>query len=433
VRIAAAACVLAAAITASAQPAPSARPPTPQDLAREARAAYDKADYATFLEKTDASARLAPGDVWVLYNLACGQALTGKRDDAVRTLDTLADRGVRFDLEAEADFSSLRNRADFRRTAERMRDLGNLHIWKSTVAFRIPEKGLVPEGVAFDSKTGSFFVGSIRKKKIVRVAKDGKASDFVPSGRDGLRGVLGMRVDASRRRLFACTRAMPHMEGYVKEKSPDSALVEFDADSGARKREYPLPSQPGPNATAPACDDVALDPDGSVFVNDAEHTRLFVLRPGAEELEVWVDDPLLGRPQGFAVSDDGKRVYVSNYRRVMAVDVVSKRVRAVDTPPEVVLNGIDGLAYDRGTLLAVQNGIEPHRVLRLRLSPDGTRITAGEILEMNNPFFDEPTLGIVANGAFYYVADSQGGRYLKNADVPESEQREVVVLKVPLR
>jgi len=413
--------------------AAAAQQPTPQDLAREARAAYDKGDYETFFEKTLAAAKLAPGDVWLLYNLACGQALAGKRDEAVRTLDTLADRGVRFDLEAEGDFASLRNRADFRKAAERMRSLGDLQIGKSTVAFRIPEKGLVPEGLAFDSKTGSFFVGSIRKKKVVRVARDGRVSDFVASGRDGLRGVLGMRVDAARRRLLACTRAMPHMEGYVKEKSPDSALVEFDADSGVRKREYPLPPQPGPNATAPACDDVALGPDGSVFVNDAEHMRIFVLRPGAKDLEVFVDDPALGRPQGFAVSDDAKTVYVSNYRRVMAVDVTSKRVRAVDAPAEVVLNGIDGLAYDRGTLLAVQNGIEPNRVARLRLSPDGTRITAGEILEMNNPFFDEPTLGIVANGAFYNVADSQGGRYLKNAEVPESEQREVVVLKVPLR
>ena len=45
----------------------------------------------------------------------------------------------------------------------------------------------------------------------------------------------------------------------------------------------------------------------------------------------------------------------------------------------------------------------------------------------------QPTLGVAANGAFYYVADSQGGKFLKSPDgVPESEQREVVVLKVPL-
>jgi hypothetical protein len=117
----------------------------------------------------------------------------------------------------------------------------------------------------------------------------------------------------------------------------------------------------------------------------------------------------------------------------MAIDVESRKVTAVETPADFPPNGIDGLAYSRGALYAVQNGIEPHRVVKMTLSADGTRITAGRVLEMNNPLFDEPTLGIVANGAFYYVADSQGGKFRKNPDkVPAADQREVVVLKVPL-
>jgi sugar lactone lactonase YvrE len=397
-----------------------------QDLAREARAAYDKADYATFLAKTLAASKLSPGDVWVLYNVACGQAITGKRAEAVKTLDTLVQRRVRFDVEAENDFASLRDSADFRKVSDRMKKLGDLRIAESAVAFRIPEKGLVPEGIAYDSKIRSFFVSSIRKRKIVRVAPDGTASDFVPSARDGLRGVLGMRVDPARRRLWACTRAMKHMEGFREGQKPESALVEFDVDSGRLVRERPLPVDPEPSA----CDDVALGPDGSVFVNDGEHARLYVLRPGATDLEVFVDNAELGQPQGFAVSDDGKTVYISNYWWVMAVDAASRKLSAVTGPVDFPLNGIDGLAFSRGSLYAVQNGIKPHRVVRLTLSADGSRITAGRILEMNNPLFDEPTLGIVANGAFHYVANSQGGRFLKG-DVPASEQREVVVLKVP--
>ena len=406
--------------------AAAAPQPTLQDLAREARAAYDKADYATFLAKTQAAANLAPGDVWVLYNLACGQAITGKHAEAVKTLDTLADRRVRFDLDAEEDFVSLRQNPGYRKVADRMKKLGDLKISESAVAFRIPEKGLVPEGIAFDSKTGSFFVSSIRKRKIVRVAPDGKASDFVASGRDGLRGVLGMRVDPAKRRLWACTQAMKHMEGFREGQKPESALMEFDADSGKLVRERPLPVEPEPSA----CDDVALGPDGSVFVNDTQHTRLYVLKPGAADLEVFIDNAELGHPQGFAVSDDGKTVYVSNYRRVMAVDAASRKVSTVAGPVDFPLNGIDGLAFSRGSLYAVQNGIEPHRVVRLTLSGDGSRITAGQVLEMNNPLFDEPTLGIVAKGAFHYVADSQGGRFLKGV-VPDAEQREVVVLKAP--
>ena len=424
---------LAASPQATPTPTPTSTPTTQQDLAREARAAYDRADYETFLEETSRAAKMSPGDVWVLYNLACGQAITGRRGEAVKTLDTIAARRVRFDLDAEKDFASIRGSAGYRKVSEHMKKLGDTRISESAVAFRVPQKGLVPEGVAFDSKTGAFFVGSIRKRKIVRVAPDGTSSDFVASGRDGLRGALGMRVDAARRRLWVCTRAMPHMEGFDKEKAPDSALVAFDADSGKLVREYPLPRNPEAYQPPSACDDLTLAPDGSVLVNDTEHTRVFVLRPDGEDLEVLVDVPELGRPQGIAVSDDGRTAYVSNYRRVMAVDMASRRVREVRAPADVPLNGIDGLAFDRGTLLAVQNGIEPHRVVRLTLSADGARIVKGRILEMNNPLFDEPTLGVAANGAFYYVADSQGGKFLKSPDgVPESEQREVVVLKVPL-
>ena len=401
---------------------------TQQQLAREARAAYDAKDYVTFVAKTEQAAKLAPADVWVLYNLACGQALAGRRDEALKTLDTLAARRVRFDLDAEGDFASIRGGAGYRKVSDRMKKLGDVKVSSSAVAFRIPEKGLVPEGIAYDAKTRSFFVSSIRKRKIVRVTPDGKASDFVSAGRDGLRSVLGMRVDAARRKLWACTAAMSHMEGFREEQKPESALVEFDADSGKLVRERALPVvEPEPAS----CDDVALGPDGSVFVNDTNHPVLYVLQPGAADLDTFIENPELGRPQGFAVSGDGKTVYVSNYRRVMAVDVASRKVAAVETPADVPPNGIDGLAFSGGALYAVQNGIEPHRVVRFTLSADGSRITAGRVLEMNNPLFDEPTLGIVANGAFYYVADSQGGKFRKGK-VPESAQREAVVLKIPL-
>src|SRR5204862_7150429 len=191
-------------------------------------------------------------------------------------------------------------------------------------------------------------------------------------------------------------------------RAPATARVALETKSGTPWREYPLPRNPDAYQPPSACDDLTPAPNGSAPVNDTEHTRVFVLRPDGEDLEVLVDVPELGRPQGIAVSDDGRTAYVSNYRRVMAVDMASRRVREMPAPADVPLNGIDGLAFDRGTLLAVQNGIEPHRVVRLTLSADGVRIVKGRILEMNSPLFDDPTLGAAANGTFYSVAYCQG-------------------------
>jgi hypothetical protein len=45
--------------------------------------------------------------------------------------------------------------------------------------------------------------------------------------------------------------------------------------------------------------------------------------------------------------------------------------------------------------------------VRLALSPDGTALQGATVLEMNNPLFLEPTLGVVVKQDFFYVANSQ--------------------------
>ena len=65
----------------------------------------------------------------------------------------------------------------------------------STVAFEIPERDLLPESIAHDPADGSFYVGSMHKRKIVQIAANRSMRDFVTSGADG----LGMKVDPRRR------------------------------------------------------------------------------------------------------------------------------------------------------------------------------------------------------------------------------------------
>jgi hypothetical protein len=97
------------------------------------------------------------------------------------------------------------------------------------------------------------------------------------------------------------------------------------------------------------------------------------------------------------------------------------------------LNGIDGLVFAYGSLFAIQNGVRPHRVIRVDLSRDGLAVTGAKILEMNHPDFDEPTLGVVADGALYFTADSQGQKFLdgKKPIAPE-DMRDAVILRLPL-
>ena len=57
-----------------------------------------------------------------------------------------------------------------------------------TVAFRIADPELIPEGIAYDPATKTFFVGSTYKRKIVAVDAAGKTRDFTKEGQDGTFG-----------------------------------------------------------------------------------------------------------------------------------------------------------------------------------------------------------------------------------------------------
>jgi hypothetical protein len=70
------------------------------------------------------------------------------------------------------------------------------------------------------------------------------------------------------------------------------------------------------------------------------------------------------------------------------------------------LNGIDGLYFDRGRLIAVQNGTSPERVVAFTLDPSYTRIESETIIERSTSTLGDPTHGVVVDNDFYYIANS---------------------------
>jgi pimeloyl-ACP methyl ester carboxylesterase/sugar lactone lactonase YvrE len=401
-------------------------------LAREARAAYDRGDRETFRRNYEEIARRRPGDVFVLYNLACGQSLTGQSEAAQATLGEIARRRAWVDMAADEDFAPIRETEGYRKAAASLAALRTERVsGGATRAFAIPEKGLVPEGVAYDPVSKSFFVSSIRRREVFRVSADGRISQFVSPARDGLRSAMGLGVDPKRRTLWVASQALPSMDRFAEGQALSSAVFEYDLDTGRLRKEH----RPPEAGEAPGFDDLTVAPDGRVFVNDGRNPRVWTIPPGGA-LEVFFEDDggAMGGTQGLAVSPDGKTLYASDYRGLFAIDMSARRVTRLTAPDDLALNGIDGLVYANGGLIAIQNGIQPNRVIRLDLNPDGLGISRGRILEMSHPDFDEPTLGTVVGDALYFTADSQGQKFLdEKKPMPASEMRDAVILKLPLR
>jgi hypothetical protein len=74
-----------------------------------------------------------------------------------------------------------------------------------------------------------------------------------------------------------------------------------------------------------------------------------------------------------------------------------------------------------------------HRIIRLHLKKDSRAVERLEVLEANNPLFDEPTLGVLVRDSFYYIANSQWGSVDEKGQLaPPEKLREPVILKVKL-
>jgi hypothetical protein len=135
----------------------------------------------------------------------------------------------------------------------------------------------------------------------------------------------------------------------------------------------------------------------------------------------------------MAASGDGRFLFVADYAQGVArVDLRSTTVLFLETPEDLLVTGIDGLVLAGESLVGIQNGLRPNRVLRLRLDEERSRVVEGVILERAHPQFDEPTLGVLVDGALYYVANSQYRHFGRDGTPDLESLRDPVILRLPL-
>jgi len=377
-----------------------------------ARAAYERNDYATYRAQLLQLAASLSGHSLVLYKLAAAEALLGNGDEAIRRLRVYATTGLTAQAASDTDFISLRGRADF---ASVVAQLGRnaRPVATSVLAFTLPDPRLLPEDVTYDATERTFYVSSMLQRKIVRIDATGAVHDFVGSGRDGIWSVLGVVVDSRRRLLWATTSTLERTRGFAAADSGRGALLAYELATGRLSRRYDLPASSGHHELG----EVAVAESGDVYVSDGRVGVLYVLRHDATALEPLLADGALVSPQGIAVRPDG-RLFVADYVRGIAiVDPAARTVSWLSHPHEAPLNGIDGIALHGRTLLAIQNGTTPPRVVRLELDDEMSRVTRSEVQEANTVGSSEPTHGVVVGDDFYFIANSGFDRIAADGSV----------------
>ena len=395
---------------------------------QQAAAAYKAKDYAAAIENFKKAAELIPDHPTLHYNLACVYALAGKKQQALASLAKIAEMGVIMPIEKDGDLDSIKGTPEFKLILKRL-EASKLPVVRSTTAFTIHEKGLITEGLAYDPVEETFFVSSVHKRRILKISKKGEVETFA-SEQDGLFSALGMSVDAKRRHLWVTSAAFPQMVNFKKDEQGLSAVFKFDLRSNKLLKKYVLSNETKKHALG----DLVIQSNGDVFTTDSLSPAVYVIRAQKDEIELFLEDPGFGSPQGLAFSLGEQHLFMADYSTgLFDIDVKTKKVTHLAPLAGATMLGIDGLYFHKGGLIAVQNGVNPQRVLRISLSKDLVRAERLEVLEANNPVFLEPTLGVLVRGTFYFIANSQWPLVDENGKLAAEERlRDPVVLKINL-
>lgn len=285
------------------------------------------------------------------------------------------------------------------------------------VAFELPAKDLLIQSLAWDPDREQLLAGSAREGKVFVVGKDGKLETLLaPDGKMPLWSVFDLAVDAEHNRLWVATTSVVHFKGYDEENAGKAALLGFDLASGKLEQKYVLDGRGKYLST------LALAPDGQVFAADGVHKVIYTVQDG--KLAELTRNPRLSGISAMAVNGDGTVLYLADPDiGILGLELASAKPFGLRfNRASLVLPGITGMHWFDGTLVVVEPGMQPARVMRLTLTDDGRSVENAMPIDVARPEFQGLGGGAAAGNKLYFVTDLERDKYdgygLRKDDAP---------------
>lgn len=413
--------LLVGLVTRAPTPSAGQKPPDicsdVSDCRAQALAARAAGEYERFHDLAwRAVQKGKPNDPELMYLLARAQSLSGRPDDALVMLGRLADQGVVADADTNPDFARVRAMSTWPDLEARLRGMGPPTTSASesgsaaarpasppaaspsppipassppaaAAAFAPPPSNsdaaaapapasspapapdfdpsvIAPIGLAHDAVSRRFVIGDRNSARLVIVDDvSHHVVTLVSAASAGFYDrVTGFTIDTRRGDLWVTST---REQGGVAA----SRLHKLQLVSGRVLEQLDAP-------VAARLADVAVGPDGTVYVVDAAQFRLLRLRPGAKEIET-VMPIAAGVPVAITAASD-RELYVATSAAIVRVDPIARTASLIKSA--VALTGLQSIAWRPGTLVAVQRRDSGSALIALRLDDAGERASRPRVL-----------------------------------------------------
>jgi len=339
----------------------------------------------------------------VIYKLARVEAELGLTGSALRRLDIYAHSGLdRGDPGTVSAFAEMKKRGLLDRVI-RAFHAGQVAQTAHERIATLGDSDLVAEDIVCDHARGLFLISSVRKRKILRLSPAGEMSDFITQTNPPVWGLFALGLDSRHHILWATTATIPVSPPFAPQDADQSAVLAFDSDSGALVGRYA-----GSRGDKHSFGDLTVAPGGGVYVSDGVGGGVYTIASAkGSRLAPLVEPGALGSPQTPALTPGGSRLFVPDYMRGIAIiNPATHGVSWLKHPPELALFGIDGLYLEGRTLVAIQNGTEPERIIMIGLNDTLDRAVSWRVLLARAPGLGDPTHGCLYHGEFSFIANS---------------------------
>lgn len=396
-----------------------------QKLQTAANDAYAGSDWQGFLDNQRQLLAFQPDDPTLIYNTACGFALTNQPDSAIALLRKLADRGIDFGAANDPDFKSLW-KLDAYNEVLAVYDSLFYPVHRSTIIYDLDPPDLLPEGIAHDPRTGRFFIGSMRKGAIYVAGENNSMTEFARLDGHGPLAVLGLEVDTIRNILWTAATAFQAVPTYNETDEGITGVYGFDLFNGRLSIKFKFPGR----HPLFGYNDLTVSREGDIYLSGGP---VYVIRAGTPE-PVLLLDTAIDRSNGICLSPDEQTLFIAS-REIHAYGRASGRLTTLKHHDSVRAGNIDGMYYYDNSLVGIQHGPAPWRVARWFLNEDHTAIDSVVTLERKTDGIFTATTGALVGDDLYVIARAIPPAALPGG-IPEGERLLMgrpIVLKTPLK
>ena len=362
---------------------------------------------------------LMPNSGDIKLQLALVYAKMGDKTRAYDTLMRMQMQGFGYDISKDARFDPVHGTKVWDYIVANL-GVNSKSFGEGKVAFDLPKNDNLLNALAWDAKRKTLLVGSARTGAIHRLDEKGKLSDFIAAGSNpNLWGVDALGVDAAHDKLYVATSASPKFDKFSADNANKAALLEFDLASGKFVKKFAPPSE-----ATHTFNDIAISNDGAVYVADGAHRVVYKVEGNA--LKPVVQNSKLGGITAITVSGNGRVLYIADFALgIFGFDLAKGQAfEPTYNPESLVLGGIVGMHFYDDTLVIIEDGMVPKRVMRLSLSPDGRTIKGAMPLDVASQDFIALGDGTLAGEKLYFITNRQDSLYDRNGVLTNPSEAE---------